>query len=173
MATDTLEIFGTEYTGVTGIKATDDNDQTKTYIRPQGTLSITSNGTSDCTAYASVTVAVSGSSKNVQISQSTSRSSANTLTKVNGDLTVSKTGTYDVYWTATRSATSTGYTWGSQLYVGGTAYGSEQTSGWSNHVQNVHLSNVSLTANQNIAVYTRGRSGSYYTYAPLLVIVEA
>ena len=34
MATDTLEIFGTEYTGVTGIKATDDQSGTKVYIRP-------------------------------------------------------------------------------------------------------------------------------------------
>jgi len=31
---DTLEVFGTEYTGVTGIKATDDNGDTLTYIRP-------------------------------------------------------------------------------------------------------------------------------------------
>ena len=56
---DTLEIFGTEYTGVTGIKATDDNNQTKVYIRPQGTKSISSNGTGiDVTAYASVDVSV-------------------------------------------------------------------------------------------------------------------
>lgn len=59
--TDTLEIFGTEYTGVTGIKATDDNSQTKTYIRPQGTKSISANGTGiDVTDYASVDVSVSG-----------------------------------------------------------------------------------------------------------------
>lgn len=113
-----------------------------------------------------------GGDKNVQISQSTTRNNASSLTKANGDLTVSKTGTYDVYWTASRSNTSTSYTWGSQLYVGGSAYGSENTT-WSNNVQNNHLSNVSLTANQKIAVYTRGRSGSYYTYAPMLVIVEA
>ena len=113
-----------------------------------------------------------GGDKNIQISQSTTRNSASTLTRANGDLTVSKTGTYDVYWTASRTNTSTSYTWGSQLYVGGSAYGSENTT-WSNNVQNNHLSNVSLTANQKIAVYTRGRSGSYYTYAPMLVIVEA
>ena len=57
MATDTLEIFGTEYSGVTGIKATDSNNQTKTYIRPQGTVSISSSGTTDVTAYASASVA--------------------------------------------------------------------------------------------------------------------
>lgn len=58
---DTLEIFGDEFTNVTGIKATDDNNQIKTYIRPQGTKSITQNGTGiDVTNYASVDVSVSG-----------------------------------------------------------------------------------------------------------------
>lgn len=55
--TDTLEIFGTEYSGVTGIKATDNNGNTKTYIRPDGTVTISSSGTTDVTAYASASVA--------------------------------------------------------------------------------------------------------------------
>ena len=112
-----------------------------------------------------------GGSKNVQISQSTTRNNASSLTKANGDLTVAVSGTYDIYWTASRSNTSTSYTWGSRLYVDGTGYGTENTS-WSNNVQNNHLTNVSLTANQKLSVYTRGRSGSYYTYAPMLVIME-
>ena len=33
MATDTLEIFGKEWTGVTGIDATDDSNQVLTYLR--------------------------------------------------------------------------------------------------------------------------------------------
>ena len=53
---DTLEIFGTEYTGVTGIKATDDQSGTKVYIRPQGTVSITASGNTDVTAYATASV---------------------------------------------------------------------------------------------------------------------
>ena len=113
-----------------------------------------------------------GTSKNVQIHQSTTRANSSSLTKVNGDLTVSKTGTYDIYWSAGRSNTSTSYTWGSRLYVDGSGYGTENTS-WSNNVQNNHLTNVSLTANQKLSVYTRGRSGSYYTFAPVLVIIEA
>ncbi len=113
-----------------------------------------------------------GGNKNVQISQSTTRNNASSLTKANGDLTVSKTGTYDIYWTASRSNTSTSYTWGSRLYVDGTGYGTENTT-WSNNVQNNHLSNVSLTANQKLSVYTRGRSGNYYTYAPMLLIIES
>ena len=294
MATDTLEIFGTEYTGVTGIKATDDQSGTKVYIRPQGTKSITQNGSGiDVTEYASVNVSVSGgqpslqsktynvssagtatvtadngydglssvsvvapsavvrvgladdgyetvsgvrkwkaqpyayaesagfmdadipvvdtlmynavpantvitpsstaqtvgganymmegaitvaaasgSSKNVQVLQSTSRTNSSSLTKVLGDLTVSKTGTYDVYWSGGRTNTSTSYTWGTRLYVDGTGYGTENTT-WTNNCQSNHLSNVSLTANQKLSVYARGRTGSYYTFAPMLVIIEA
>lgn len=55
---DTLEIFGLEYTNVTGFKATDDNGNIITYIRPSGSITITDNGTSDVTAYASVTVSI-------------------------------------------------------------------------------------------------------------------
>ena len=61
MALDTLEIFGDEFTGVTGIKATDDNDNIKTYIRPDGTKSISENGNGiDVTEYAAVDVNISG-----------------------------------------------------------------------------------------------------------------
>ena len=113
-----------------------------------------------------------GDSKNVQVLQSTSRTNASSLTKVLGDLTVSKTGTYDIYWSGGRTNTSTSYTWGTRLYVDGTGYGTENTT-WTNNCQSNHLSNVSLTANQKLSVYARGRSGSYYTFAPMLVIVEA
>ena len=58
---DTIIAGGTTYTGVPGIKATDSNDNTLTFIRPSGTKSITQNGTGiDVTEYAAVDVAVSG-----------------------------------------------------------------------------------------------------------------
>ena len=53
---DTLEIFGQEWTGVTGIKATDDNDTVKTFIRPQGTINISQSGNTDVTNYATANV---------------------------------------------------------------------------------------------------------------------
>jgi len=53
---DTLECFGVEYTGVTGFKATDDNDNTLTYIRPQGTINISQSGNTDVTNYATASV---------------------------------------------------------------------------------------------------------------------
>ena len=291
---DTLNIFGTEYTGVTGIIATTPNETDLTYIRPQGTVTISSSGNTDVSAYATASVASGsatpassisatgatvstgtntltlsksvsntpqvsagyissgtagnssvsltasvttkgaatyypstsnqtinasqyltgaqtinavsqtnlsaeniksgttisisngneniwsvtgtytgggGTSKNVQVLQSTSRTNASSLTKVLGDLTVSKTGTYDIYWSGGRTNTSTSYTWGTRLYVDGTGYDTENTT-WSNNCQSNHLSNVSLTANQKLSVYARGRTGSYYTFAPMLVIVE-
>lgn len=80
MATDTLEIFGDEYTGVTGFKATDDNGNTKTYIRPQGTKSINQNGTGiDVTAYAAVDVAVPSSSPTLQTKSATPTESQQTV----------------------------------------------------------------------------------------------
>ena len=122
--------------------------------------------------YYTISASGGGSSKNVQVLQSTSRTNASSLTKVLGDLTVSKTGTYDIYWSGGRSNTSASYTWGTRLYIDGTGYGTENTS-WSNNCQSNHLSNVSLTANQKLSVYARGRTGSYYTFAPMLAIVEA
>lgn len=135
-------------------------------IKSGTTVSI-SNGTSNLW---SVTGTYSGgSSKNVQTNQTTSRTSSTSLTSVNS-LTCSTAGTYDVYWTCDRSSTSG--TWSSQLYLGGTAYGSEQTS-WSNHVQTVHLSNVSISANQTVAVYVKARGTNYYGYAPQLTIIQS
>lgn len=114
-----------------------------------------------------------GSSKNTQVVQGTTRTTSSTLTAIGAEMTVSKTGTYDVYWSAFRSSTSSSYTYGTQLFIDSTAYDSENTT-WSNHVQNNHLSNVSLTANQKIRVRGRNsRGSSYYIYAPTLVIVES
>ena len=88
-------------------------------------------------------------------------------------MTVTKTGTYDVYWSGCRTSSSSSYTYGTRLYVDDSGYGTENTTGWSNNCQSNHLSNVSLTANQKLSVYVRGRTGSYYTFAPMLVIIEA
>lgn len=114
-----------------------------------------------------------GESKNVQVVQGTTRTTSSTLTAIGAEMTISKTGTYDVYWSAFRSSTSGSYTYATQLFIDNVAYGSENAT-WSNHVQDNHLSNVSLTANQKIRVRGRNsRNSSYYIYAPTLVIVES
>ncbi len=114
-----------------------------------------------------------GTSKNVQIVQGTTRTSSSTMTAIGAELTVSKAGTYDIYWDGVRSTTSGSYTYATQLYIDGTAYGSENST-WTNNIQNNHLTNVSLTANQKLRIRGRNsRNSSYYIYAPQLTIVEA
>ena len=142
------------------------------YVIPTGSLSITQNGTHNVHSYESVSVNVSGgTSKNVQIASGVDRVNTTSYTAVNGQtLTVTKTGTYHVYWTGFRSSTSG--TNGSQLYIGNTAYGSAQTT-FTNNGQAVHLTNVSLTANQTITVRARARGTSYYMYVGNLTIIEA
>ena len=86
MPQDTLEVFGVEYTGVTGIKATDDNGNIKTYVRPDGTKAITSSGTHDVAAYASASVAAGSATPAASISGTSATVSTGTNT-----LTLSKT----------------------------------------------------------------------------------
>lgn len=135
-----------------------------------GNKSITQNGTNiDVTDYATVSVNVSGgSSKNVQVAQSTTRV-ANTAYTKTASLTCSVSGTYDVYWDCFRSTTSG--TSGSQLYIGGTASGSANTT-FSNHAQNNHRTGVQINANQEVAVYVRSRATNYYAYCGQLTIVQ-
>lgn len=144
---DTLTIFGNTYTNVEGIVAIDSGGNEVTFTKGGG----------------------GGSSKNVQVAQSTSRATSTTYTSV-VSLTCSKAGTYDIYWDCFRS--STGGTNGSQLYIGGSAYGTANTS-FTNHAQTNHLSNVSLSANQTVAVYARSRGSNYYAYVGQLTIIEA
>lgn len=69
---DTLKVFGKTYTGVTGIIATDTSDTDKTYVRPQGSKSITANGTGiDVASYATVDVNVSSGAPSLQTKSKT------------------------------------------------------------------------------------------------------
>ena len=171
-STSNQTINASQYlTGAQTINAVSQTNLTADNIKNGTTVTI-SNGSSNLWSVTGTYTGGGGTSKNVQVLQSTSRTNSSSLTKVLGDLTVSKTGTYDVYWSGGRTNTSTSYTWGTRLYVDGTGYDTENTS-WTNNCQSNHLSNVSLTANQKLSVYARGRSGSYYTFAPMLVIIEA
>ena len=139
-----------------------------------GSETKTANGTYDVTNLAELVVNVSGSSKNTQVVQSTTRTSASTLTAIGAELTVSKTGTYDIYYSCFRTNTSSSYTWATRLYINGAAYGTAENTAWTNNQQNTHLSNISLTVDDKLRVYGRNTRGtSYYICAPILAIVEA
>lgn len=83
--TDSLTVFGTDFTGVTGIKATGTGNGTLTYIRPQGTKSISANGSGiDVTEYASVDVAVPTPTPSLQSKTATPTTSQQTVTSDSG-----------------------------------------------------------------------------------------
>ena len=171
-ATDQTIASGTYLTGAQTIRGVTTSNLTAYNIK--NGVTVTVGDSADADRVLSVTGTYSGgTSKNSQAVQGTTRTTSSTLTAIGAEMTVSKTGTYDVYWSAFRSNTSTQYTFATKLYINGTGYGSEQTT-WSNHQQNVHLSNVSLTVNDKIRVYGReSRGSSYYMYAGTLTIIEA
>lgn len=82
---DTLDVYGIRYSGVTGIKATDSDGNVRKFVRPQGTVQITENGTVDVSAYAMASVNVSsGSTINNQDKSITPTESQQTVTADNG-----------------------------------------------------------------------------------------
>ena len=81
--TDSLTVFGHDFTGVTGIKATGTGNGTLTYIRPTGTKSISANGTNiDVVGYSTVSVAVGGGAPTVLTGTFTTGSTRNTKNTV-------------------------------------------------------------------------------------------
>lgn len=173
MAKPNISLLGATYSGVAGVTLPKSGGGTATFPWVEGSETKTANGTYDVTNLAELVVNVSGgSSKNAQVVQGTTRTNSSSLTAIGAELTVSKTGTYDIYYSCLRTNTSSSYTWGTRLYIDGTAQGNENTT-WTSYVQNTHLTNVSLTSGQKLRVYGRETRGtSYYVYAPMLAIVE-
>ena len=175
MSAPNISLLGATYSNVAGVTLPKSGGGTATFPWVEGSETKTENGTYDVTNLAELVVNVSGgggTSKNAQVVQGTTRTNSSTLTAIGAEMTVGKTGTYDIYWSAFRSSTSSSYTYATQLYIDNSAHGSENST-WSNHVQNNHLTSVSLTANQKLRVRGRNsRGSSYYIYAPTLVIVE-
>lgn len=164
---------GRYLTGAQTIKAVTTSNLTADNIK--NGVTVTVGDSADADRVLSVTGTYSGgSSKNAQVVQSTTRTSASTLTAIGAELTVSKTGTYDIYYSCFRTNTSASYTWATRLYINGTAYGTAENTTWTNNQQNTHLSSISLTVGDKLRVYGRNTRGtSYYVCAPMLVIIEA
>lgn len=112
-----------------------------------------------------------GSSMNVQIDNTNHRISGTTYVDTGAYLKVSVAGTYDIYWSAFRSSTSSG-TNGTQLYKNGSTQGSAQTS-WSNsYAQTPKLAGVTLAKNDELQIYARASSNSRYVCVGNLTIVQ-
>ena len=162
-------------TGAQTIKAVTMANLIADNIKQGVTVTVGDSTDDDCVASVTGTYSGGGDSKNAQIAQGFNRVAATAYTAVTGQsIKVSKTGSYDVYWTAWR--TSTSGTSGTCLYVGNSAHTSGNQTTWDatyTNVQSIHLTGVSLTKDQTISIRARSRSTSYYTYVFNLTIIEA
>lgn len=176
MANPSISLLGATYSNVAGVTLPKSGGGTATFPWVEGSETKTENGTYDVTNLAELVVNVSGgsgTSKNAQVVQGTTRTNSSTMTAIGSELTVSKTGKYDIYYSGLRTNTSSSYTWATRLYIDGVAYGSSDNTTWTNNQQNIHLTGISLTANQKLRVYGREtRGSSYYVCAPMLAIIE-
>lgn len=113
------------------------------------------------------------SGKNGQLQSRVARTSQTTYTDLGFEITVAKTGTYNIYWAGYRSSTSSG-TNGAQVYVNGASSGNAFTTFDSTYTncQNGHLDNVSLAAGDKVTLRGRARNTSSYFYVFNLAIIE-
>lgn len=110
-----------------------------------------------------------GSSKNVQAYFGRAQRTANSYGATNLTITVAKTGTYNVYWTAWRSSSSG--TMGTNLHRNSTAGTNQQT--WTGtYGQNITLTNQSYTQGDVLTLYATSGSNSRSIYVANLIIEE-
>lgn len=137
-----------------------------------GNLAITENGNNiSVEGYKTVSVNVSGggSTKNIQVNSGSNSVRTNGYTSTGHSLTVAKTGTYKVSWTAWRSSSSG--TMGTNLHRNSSSGTNQQT--WTNtYGQHIVLNNQSYNAGDVLTLYATAGSTSRYCWVSNLIIEE-
>lgn len=110
-----------------------------------------------------------GGGKNIQVNSDAASVKRNGYTETDISLTVKKTGTYTVSWTAWRSSSSG--TMGTNLHRNSSSGTNQQT--WTNtYGQHIVLSNQSYTAGDVLTLYATSGSNSRYCWVSNLIIEE-
>lgn len=110
-----------------------------------------------------------GGSKNVQAYFGRAQRTANSYGATDLTITVAKTGTYNVYWTAWRGSSSG--TMGTNLHRNNTTGTNQQT--WTGtYGQNITLTNQSYTQGDVLTLYATSGSNSRSIYVANLIIEE-
>lgn len=107
----------------------------------------------------SATGTATGSALNFQVSDASARRASTSYGEVLS-LACSVTGTYTIYYCASRTTTSG--TSGTRLYINGSAYASAVTTWDNSYFQTQKYTGVELSAGDEVQVYARSRSNSYY-----------
>lgn len=106
----------------------------------------------------------------VLVNHSVYRRAQTSLGDVGLTLTVPVSGTYRIKWTAFRTNTSN--TFGTRIYVNGSAKGTEITT-WTNSYYQVNQLDLALNKGDVVSVYCRSRSTSYYIHVSDLSLCVA
>lgn len=162
-------------TGYDALKRVTVNAIPSQYIVPSGNISITSNTATgqslDVSQYATATVSVptGGGGMNMQAYLGTATRTANSYGATTVKLTVAKTGTYTVSWTAWRSSSSG--TMGTNLHVNDTT-GTNQQTFTSTYGQCITLTNQHYNANDVLTIYATSGSTSRSIIVSNLIIEQ-
>lgn len=110
-----------------------------------------------------------GSTKNIQVNSGSDSVRTRDYTATDITLTVAKTGTYKVSWTAWRSSSSG--TMGTNLHKNSSSGTNQQT--WTNtYGQHIVLSNQSYNVGDVLTLYATAGSTSRYCWVSNLIIEE-
>lgn len=134
-----------------------------------GSETKTQNGTYDVTNLAQLVVNVA-SSKALYKYEGLASRTANSYGATNATVTVTKAGTYNISYVAIRGSSSG--TMGTNLHIGGTEKGNQQT--WNNgtYGQYVSYTNQSIAANTDVTIYATSGSNSRTIYVGQLIVEE-
>ena len=137
-----------------------------------GNLPITQNGNNiDCSNYSTVSVNVpSSSSKALYKYEGLASRTANSYGATNAKVTVTKAGTYNISYVAIRGSSSG--TMGTNLHIGGTEKGNQQT--WNNgtYGQYVSYTSQSIAENPDVTIYATSGNASRTIYVGQLIVEE-
>lgn len=159
---------GTYLTGTQTIAPVSQTNLSAENIKSGTTISI-SNGQSNIWSVTGTYTGGGGSTKNFQAYIGRAQRTANSYGATTVSLTVAKTGTYNVSWTAWRSSSSG--TMGTNLYRNSTA-GTNQQTFTGTYGQNITLTNQSYTQGDVLTVYATSGSTSRSIYVANLIIEE-
>lgn len=170
MANPNISLYGATYSEVSGVTLPKQGGGTATFPYVEGSQTITENGTVDVTNLAQVVVNVSGGGgMNTQVWIGRAQRTANSYGATDATLTVAKTGTYTVSWTAWRSSSSG--TMGTNLHVNNTT-GTNQQTFTSTYGQQIQLTGQHYNAGDVLTVWATSGSTSRNINVSNLIIVQ-
>lgn len=160
---------GRYLTGTQTIKAVTTTNLTAANIKSGVVVEVGDSTDSDCVTKITGTYSGGGSAKNIQVNSGSASVRTNGYTSTGHSLTVAKTGTYKVSWTAWRSSSQG--TMGTNLHRNNTTGTNQQT--WTNtYGQHIVLNNQSYTAGDVLTLYATAGSTSRYCWVAGLTIEE-